>query len=247
MRIRIINADAIEALSELEAESVHCIVTDPPYGETSLRWDNASNGWISAVRRVLRRDGSMWVFGSIRSLMSCDWNGWNFAQDVVWEKHNGSNSFADRFRRVHEHAAQFYRSDAKWRDVYKQPLFTHDATARAVRRKKRPPQWGEIGESVYVSHDGGPRLMRSVMFCRSMHGKAEHPTQKPIEIISPLIEYSCPPGGIVCDPFLGSGTSALAAQLLKRACIGIEIDAGYVAIANRRLSEQEQAELAGEQ
>jgi site-specific DNA-methyltransferase (adenine-specific) len=232
---KIINGDAVQILSEMPAESVHCIVTDPPYGETSLQWDKASNAWISAVHRVLRRDGSMWVFGSMRSLMGCSWEGWNFAQDVVWEKHNGSGSANDRFRRVHEHAAQFYRSDAKWRDVYKQPLFTNDATARTVTRTKGPPQWGKIGNVHYETHNGGPRLMRSVMFCRSMNGKAEHPTQKPIEIVSPLIEYSCPAGGVVLDPFLGSGTTALAAKQLGRSCIGIEIDAKYVAIAERRL------------
>lgn len=229
--IKIINADAMAAMADLCDESVDCIVTDPPYGETSLAWDRVPDGWLRECRRVLKKSGSMWVFGSLRSHIDADWDGWRVAQDVVWEKHNGSNSFADRFRRVHEIAVHVYRDDAKWSDVYKQPLFTNDARARVVRRKKRPPQWGEIGEHVFTSEDGGPRLMRSVMFYRSCHGAADHPTQKPEGVMMPLIEYSCPPGGLVLDPFVGSGTTARAAALIGRRCIGIEIDPRYAAMA----------------
>lgn len=231
MPVQIINADVMVGLSTLGDESVDCIVTDPPYGETSLAWDVVPERWTQECRRVLRRSGSMWVFGSLRSHMATPLDGWSVAQDVVWEKHNGSNSFADRFRRVHEIALHLYRSDAKWIDVYKKPLFTNDARARVVRRKKRPPQWGEIGENSYRSEDGGPRLMRSVMFYRSCHGEANHPTQKPEAVMMPLIEYSCPPGGTVLDPFVGSGTTARAAVQLGMSCIGIEIDADFATMA----------------
>jgi site-specific DNA-methyltransferase (adenine-specific) len=229
--VRIINADVMVGLAEIDDESVDCIVTDPPYGETSLDWDVVPKFWLGECRRVLKRTGSMWVFGSMRSHMATNFDGWQFAQDLIWEKHNGSNSFADRFRRVHEIAVQLYRSDAKWSDVYKKPLFTNDARARVVRRKKRPPQWGEIGESSYRSEDGGPRMMRSVMFCRSMHGTASHPTQKPVSVIIPLVEYSCPPGGTVLDPFIGSGTTAQAAVQCGVSCIGIEIDPEFARMA----------------
>lgn len=231
MTVQIINADVMDGLATLADESVDCIVTDPPYGETSLAWDKVPVGWMRECRRVLKRTGSMWVFGSLRSHMDADLDGWKIAQDVVWEKHNGSNSFADRFRRVHEIAVHLYRDDADWAGVYKQPLFTNDARARVVRRKKRPPQWGEIGEHSYKSEDGGPRLMRSVMFYRSCHGEADHPTQKPEAVMMPLIEYSCAPSGLVLDPFIGSGTTARAAMQLGRSCIGIEIDPRFAEMA----------------
>src|SRR5690606_24634877 len=108
-------------------ESVDCVATDPPYGDTSLEWDRLHTAWLPEIRRVLKRTGSMWVFGSLRSHMSTDYSGWKLAQDVIWEKHNGSNSFADRFRRVHEIAAQFYRSDAEWANVYRKPIFIEGA------------------------------------------------------------------------------------------------------------------------
>jgi len=104
-------------------------------------------------------------------------SGWKLAQDIVWEKHNGSNSANDRFRRLHELALHFYRG--VWREIPKEPQYTNDATARTVRRKKRPPHWGEIGESHYVSKDGGPLLMGSVIYAKSCHGYAVNETQKP--------------------------------------------------------------------
>lgn len=232
MGIQILNCDVMEGLAQLADESVDCVATDPPYGDTSLTWDTLHDLWLSEIRRVLKRNGSMWVFGSLRSHMASDYTGFNLAQDIVWEKHNGSNSFADRFRRVHEIAAQFYRSDAKWADVYKKPIFVDGARPRAVTRTKNKTQhWGAIGESKYVSVDGGPLLMRSVMFSRSCHGQAVHPTQKPVSVMLPLIEYSCPPGGTVLDPFIGSGTTAQAAAQLGMSCIGIEINPEYAAMA----------------
>src|SRR5258708_5604831 len=106
MNVRILTGDCRDVLAGLPAESVHCVVADPPYGETSLAWDRAVAGWVAAIDRVLAPTGSMWVFGSLRSFMEAartdEMRGWSVAQDIIWEKHNGSNAFADRFRRVHE-------------------------------------------------------------------------------------------------------------------------------------------------
>lgn len=179
----------------------------------------------------------MWVFGSLRFFLEgrSEFEEWTLAQDIIWEKHNGSSFHADRFKRVHEHAVQFYRGE--WSAVYKAPVTTPDATARAVRRKQRPPHTGHIEAGSYVSHDGGPRLMRSVIAVRSCHGEAEHPTQKPVGIIDPLLRYSCRPGGIVLDPFMGSGSTLVAAKSLGLRAVGIEINERYCEIAAKRLSQ----------
>jgi site-specific DNA-methyltransferase (adenine-specific) len=67
-------------------------------------------------------------------------------------------------------------------------------------------------------------MERSVIYARSCHGSAVHPTQKPVEILLPLIEYSCPPGGVVLDPFGGSFSTGVACHLSGRRFIGIESD-----------------------
>ena len=159
--------------------------------------------------------------------------GWKFGQDVIWEKHNGSSFHADRFKRVHEHAVMFCRGE--WAQVYKSPVFTNDATARTIRRKQKPTHLRRIEQGSYSSIDGGPRLMRSVIFARSCHGEAEHPTQKPVAIIDPLLRYSVPQGGSVLDPFMGSGTTAVACKALGISFTGVEIEERYCAVAVDRL------------
>lgn len=237
--IQIINADFADVIDGIPDESVDCILTDPPYGETSLEWDKWPDGWPARVRRVLKLTGSMWVFGSTRMFLEHidEFKGWRFAQDVVWEKHNGSGFHADRFKRVHENALQFYRSDAPWEGVYKDPQFTPDAVARSVRRKKgRPAHMGDIEASPYFSEDGGPRLMRSVIYCRSEHGRAIHPTQKPIGIVEPLLLFSCPSGGVVLDIFAGSGTTGVTAQRNGREAILIEGKPEFADAARERVA-----------
>jgi site-specific DNA-methyltransferase (adenine-specific) len=227
-------------LAEFEPESVDSVLTDPPYGETKLEWDRWQSGWLAAARRVLKRSGSMWVFGSQKMF----WNnfpefaGWRLIQDVVWEKHNGSGFHADRFKRVHEQALHFIRDDALWSDVYRDVQYTNDAVARTIRRRpgRAVAHMGEIGGDEYQSVDGGPRLMRSVIFVRSEHHRAVHPTQKPIGIVEPLLLYSTPPGGTVLDCFGGSGTTAVVAARHGRNSILIEADPEFVEVSKRRIS-----------
>jgi site-specific DNA-methyltransferase (adenine-specific) len=214
--ITIYHGDCREILPDLNIMA-DVVLADPPYGETSLSWDRWPMGWIKSFTggEVAAVNASFWCFGSFRMFLErkAEFEDWRFIQDVVWEKHNGSGFFADRFRRVHETAAHFIRSGVKWSDVFKSPQFTMDATARTVRKKAKPAQWqGATGATIYTSQDGGPRLQRSVQRVRSRHGKALHPTEKPIAILSPLLLYSCPPNGIVLDPVCGSGCRQRAWQ-----------------------------------
>ena len=240
MSVRILHGDCREVLAGLPDEHFDLVIADPPYGETSLSWDRRVRGWPELVRPKLKRFGSMWVFGSMRMFMdcACEFGGWKLSQDVVWEKHNGTGLFNDRFRRVHEHALHFYRDDAKWSEVFRSPRFTNDATARTVRKKGRPAQWiGATGETIYRSIDGGPRLMRSVIYARSEHGRAEHPTQKPIGIVEPLLLYACHPGGAILDPFAGSGVTGLLARRHGMSAVLIEANPAYTAVAERRIAD----------
>jgi len=216
------------------------ILADPPYGDTSLAWDRRVEGWLPLAREALRPTGSLWVFGSLRSFLATApafaAAGFRCAQDVVWEKQNGSSFHADRFRRVHELVAQFYRTDAAWAAVYNAVQTTPDATARTVRRKRRPPHTGHIEAGHYVSQDGGPRLMRSVLYARNCHGRAIHPTEKPAALLEILIRTSCPRGGLVGDWFAGSGAAGEACRLAGRRYLGCEIDPAMGERARNRIA-----------
>lgn len=212
------------------------VVADPPYAETSLAWDRWPDRWLQTAATVT---SSLWCFGSMRMFLDRrdEFNGWKLSQDIVWEKHNGSGFQADRFKRVHEAVTHWYRGD--WQSIH------HDAPRRPfegversgrVKRRERPAHMGEIsGPGNYELRDS--RLIRSVMQVRSTHGIAIHPTQKPVGILTPLIEYACPPGGLVIDPFAGSGSSLEAARLTGRRAIGIERHEPYIEAAALRLSQ----------
>lgn len=208
------------------------VVTDPPYGQTSLRWDRWVDGWLEAVT-----GNSLWCFGSLRMFMDHADEfraaAWKLSQDLIWEKHNGSSFHRDRFKRVHEQPAHFYRG--AWDGVFKSVVTTPDATARTVRRKKRPPHTGHIEASAYTSFDGGPRLMRSVIRERSCHGFARHETQKPVGILAPLIEYAAPKDALVLDPFCGSGSTGLACRFLGRKAVLVDVREECCEVAANRL------------
>jgi site-specific DNA-methyltransferase (adenine-specific) len=215
------------------------VLADPPYGDTSLSWDQYVEGWEEVALRSIKASGSMWVFGSLRFFMAraevFREAGWKIAQEIVWEKHNGSGFHADRFKRVHELAVQFYPAGSQWKWIYNEVQKTADATARTVRRKRRPPHMGHIEAGAYSSEDGGPRIMRSVIYARSCHGRAIHPTEKPVDLLEILLRTSCPSGGLVGDFFAGSGAVGEAAAACGRRYIGTEIDIKYAEAARLRL------------
>lgn len=212
------HGDALDLMPKLG--KVDAIVTDPPYGWGHLEWDCWPEGWPAIAAKVTEQ---LWCFGKLRMYWDRvgEFADWKLGQDIVWEKHNGSSPGSDRFRCVHELAVHFYRGE--WESLHKEQQFTADGTARQVRRKRRPPQWGEIGEHVYTSEDGGPRQMTSVLYVRGCHGHAVNETQKPEGIVAPLVAYSVPRGGVVLDCFAGSGTTLAVARRLGRRAIGIEM------------------------
>jgi site-specific DNA-methyltransferase (adenine-specific) len=230
-RVALYLGDMREVLPALGV-TADCIIADAPYESTSLAWDRWPDGWLEAAAAVSR---SMWCFLPLRQFAAPPYRGqefhaagWKLSQDIeaehaVWEKHNGSGFATDRFKRVHEIACHWYRGD--WASIHHEVPVTMDAVARTVpRRADRTPHTGSIGASSYASKDGGPRLMRSVLRVRSMHGRAIHRTQKPSGLLAPLIEYACPPDGLVVDPFAGSCSTLITARMFGRRSVGIEAD-----------------------
>jgi site-specific DNA-methyltransferase (adenine-specific) len=216
-QITLYMGNALDVLPTLSIADA--VITDPPYGKTSLSWDKWPNGWPKLAARL---SSQLWCFGSFRMFLEKvdEFSKWRMAQEIVWQKQNGTSAHNDRFRRIHELAVHFYQGE--WKSLHRVPQFTNDATARTVRRKKRPKHWNDIGGHHYESIDGGPRLMTSVIFARNCHGFAINETQKPEEIIAPLVEYSVPTGGHLIDPFAGSGTTLVIAKRTGRTAIGIE-------------------------
>lgn len=215
--------------------TVDAIVADPPYGETSLAWDRWPDGWPAIASTAA---SSMWCFGSMRMFLDRrdEFAAWRMSQDVVWEKTNGTGLAADRFKRVHEHAVHWYRG--VWGEIqHDTPRLQHDGPDKGYVRQgsHRIPHYGGLRANVWA--DDGTRLVRSVIKVQNLRGKALHPTEKPAGILTPLIGYAVPPGGLVLDPFAGSGSTAVAARMTGRRAVLIEADDRYCEIIARRLAQ----------
>lgn len=210
------------------------VVADPPYEETSCEWDRWPEGWPAIVAEHSRQ---LWCFGSMRMFLDRrdEFARWRLAQDVVWEKHTGSSFVADRFKRVHEAAAHWYQGP--WRDLYRDPQRepAQQFKGTTIRSGGARTHTGAIGRGAWV--DDGTRLVRSVIKADSLRGKALVPTEKPAGILRPLIAHSCPVGGLVLDPFAGSGSTLAVARELGMRSIGIERGEAECEIAARRLSQ----------
>lgn len=210
------------------------VVTDPPYGETSLEWDRWPDGWPSLIP-----GRSMWCFGSMRMFLDRrdEFAGWKLSQDVVWEKHRRSGLATDRFARIHEHALHWYRGE--WSTIYHEtPKVPHfgPIVATARRAAIEPGTRGAYGGSVW--EDDGTRWQTTVIRVRSSHRVgAINETEKPRGILEPLIEYGCPPGGLVLDVFAGSCSTLVAARATGRRAIGIELREKQCEKAARRLDQ----------
>ena len=214
------------------------IVADPCFEQTSYDWDRWTAGWPGALLPLLSPRGSMWTFGTFRMFWERrdEFDDYRVAQDIIYEKHNGAGFNADRFRKVHEQPVQFYPRHSSWEQVYKSPIYTPGARARVIRRKASQTHTGARGACRYETEEGGLLLMRSVIRARSCHRRALNPTEKPMPIIAPIVEYSCPPAGRLLEPFMGSGAALLYAKLTGRRGVGIDVRESECEKAARRLS-----------
>ena len=97
-------------------------------------------------------------------------------------------------------------------------------------RKKNAPWFGKPGDNSTVWDSPSPKFIMG----GSDEEKFDHPTQKPIELMRRPILNHTKRKELVYDPFLGSGTTLVAAELTKRVCLGIELDAKYVDVAVTR-------------
>jgi site-specific DNA-methyltransferase (adenine-specific) len=231
--VQLFMGDCREVIPAL-GRTFDCIIADPPYAETSLAWDRWPDGWPTIAATA---SNSMWCFGSMRMLLDRrdEFAAWKLSQDVIWEKHNGSGFSTDRFKRVHETAAHWYRG--QWAAVHRSVPMVAAGPKRGGEKSRiqQPGHTGRIGPG--DQRGGHERLMRSVIAVRSMNGRAVHPTEKPLGILDPLIRYACPPGGTVLDPFAGSGSTAAATRMSGRKAVLIEADERYCSAIVRRLQQ----------
>ena len=238
--VKLYHGDCRAVMDEIDFDTLglpDLVVTDPPYGETSLTWDTWPHGWPSLVADYA---SSMWCFGSMRMFLDRrdEFANWRLSQDVIWAKPRGGVAYPDRATvRTHEIITHWYRGN--WSEVYhhQQRAERHGPGKGTIHRGETGPAWNG-SRRAHSWIDDGTRALSSVIECQTMRMRGTgHPTEKPTGILEPLIAYGCPIGGLVLDPFAGSGSTLDAARQSGRRAIGVEADERYCEIAAKRLAQ----------
>jgi site-specific DNA-methyltransferase (adenine-specific) len=238
------NADSIDVLTALARaypEGLFDVVfADPPYflsndGITCHsgrmvqvnkgEWDRSRGvednhlfhqAWIGLCQRLLRPHGTLWVSGTHHVILSAGFAmqqlGMKILNAITWEKPNPPPNLSCRY-------------------------FTHSTETLLWAAKS--PQSKHLFNYQLMRARAGGRQMKSVWRLLAPH-KAEkahgkHPTQKPEALVRQCLEAASIPGALVLDPFLGSGTTAVAAVQTGRRCLGIDNDPAFLKVAEARV------------
>ena len=246
--------DINKALPNMPESVADVLVIDPPYNlrvkygdlQTHVMKDDDYldyiMSWLPGTLRLLKPDGSIYVCCDWRSstaiyqaLLKC---GVTIMNRITWQREKGRGA-KDNWKNAMEDI---------WYGVKDPRHFYFDVDA--VKQKRRviapyktedgePKDWEETDEGKFrLTHPSNFWDDISIPYW-SMPENTDHPTQKPEKLIAKLLLASCPEGGLVIDPFAGSGTTQVAAKKLARHYIGIELNKTYACWAEKRLAQAE--------
>lgn len=249
---RVFNEDAIAGITKIPDGVLDLVVTDPPYclgkdygndsdkldPEAYLEW---SKQWIDAVIPKLKPNGSLYVFVTWRyspEIFCYLKKKLTMLNEIIWDRKVPSmGGSTRRFSSVHDTIGFFAKSKDYYFDIDSIRI-PYDAETKKARSRSIfvGKKWLEVGYN--------PKDVWAVSRLHAIHSeRVEHPTQKPLEVIERMIKASCPVDGIVFDPFMGSGTTAVAAKRLSRRFIGFEINPEYCDLIQQRLLDSDTLEL----
>lgn len=240
--------DCLEVMRQLPNESVDFIFADPPYflsndgisvhsgKQVSVNkgdWDRTNGleadfefhkAWLAEAQRLLKPNGTLAVSGTYHSIFQCGYAlqtlGFRILNDLVWFKPNAAPNLAGRnFAAAHE-TIIWASKNRKAKHVFNyQVLKTTEYPGDQLKNS------GKQMRSVWSIPATPAR--------EKLHGK--HPTQKPLALLERFILAATHEGDTVLDPFMGSGTTALAALKMGRKFLGIEVDSVYTELAKLRI------------
>ena len=238
--IRIYQGDCLEILSAIPESSVDLIFADPPYflsnggitchagrmvSVNKGAWDKSrgpdanhefNRAWLAACQRVLKPNGSIWVSGTAHVIHSVGFAmqqlGFKLLNDISWVKPNPPPNLSCRY-------------------------FTH-ATETIIWAAKNARSRHTFHYKLMKEQSGG-KQMKSVWTIpppeRWEKKFGKHPTQKPIALLERILLASSNEGDLVLDPFLGSGTTLVAALRLSRRALGADLNVEFIQLSLRRI------------
>ncbi len=245
-RNQILPGDCIEVMNGLPEGSVDLIFADPPYNlqlkgdlhrpdnskvdavddawdqfASFKAYDKFTRAWLKAARRLLKPHGAIWVIGSYHNIFrvgaAMQNEGYWILNDVIWRKSNPMPNFrGKRFTNAHETMIWASKAEAS------KYTFNYEALKALNEGIQMRSDW------VLPICTGHERL-------KNENGDKAHPTQKPESLLHRVLVGSTNPGDVVLDPFFGTGTTGAVAKMLGRDFIGIEREAAYREVAQKRI------------
>ena len=230
-RVELHLGDCLEIMTLLKSQSIDLILTDPPYGiDFCSNWTNRKerlqnddlNGWLALMKRVLPEFKR--ILNNTGVCCCCGGGGktpvtamftmevikhFNLIQTLVWKKFIG---LGWRYRPAYENILVF----SKDKDNYNFYNTTRKCSNLITGINQDVPRY-----------NGNKR-----------GGEDDHPTQKPVALMRKLLSIHSQPGHMVCDPFMGSGTTGVACIEMDCNFIGIEIEERYYNIAKKRILQE---------
>lgn len=251
--------DCLDLLKSLPDGCVDLVITSPPYNigkeyETTrdvdvyLDWCTA---WIAQLHRVTKAGGAFWLNLGYLELpgrakaIPIPYLLWNrvpfhLLQEIVW--HYGAGVASRRsFSPRNEKFLWYVKDQAEYvfnLDAVRDPNVKYPNQKKNGKLKCNPA--GKNPSDVWLF----PKVTSGAN--RASKERTPHPAQFPLAVIDRIIKACSHEGAIVLDPFMGSGTTAEAATINKRRCLGFELRADYVELAGRRLRSRQRRAVAAE-
>lgn len=225
----IINGDCLEELEMLDDNIADLVILDPPYD----KWDYfLQQGIICQSVRLLKPNGNLICFTKqpFDFNLRCDIDH-IFRREIVWTFTNGGAWVSKKMPLV-SHQKIYWCAPTK--DFYfnERTGLQYSVNTKDFERSKKVFEGYESKGRKFTKDENGVWLRDHLHFNKPNMGKIP---AKPLELIEILIRCFCPKGGLVLDPFMGSGTTAIVAKNYGCNYLGIELNHDYIEIANKRI------------
>lgn len=250
-RYKLYKGDCLEVMDKLIEKDikVDAIITDPPYGTTSCKWDSViplDKMW-ERLNKLIKPNGGIILFGSQPFTTSLIYsNIKHFKHQWIWNKSSAGNVLVAKYQplKVEEEISVF---TGKGERVNYYPIFTIDNKRDLAKEKpavKQSDMFNTIKSGKFYKTEknkkGTERYPKNIINISTQstecaNSKRVHPTQKPVVLLEYLIKTYTNENDLVLDFTMGSGSTGVACMNTNRRFIGIELDENYFNIAKDRI------------
>ncbi|MFC2051267.1 DNA-methyltransferase [Chloroflexota bacterium] len=255
-RVTLFEGDCLDVLPTLPERSVDMIFADPPYNLSNGgitchagrmvsvnkgEWDK-SNGieqdhefalsWLTACRRVLKDNGTIWVSGTMHNIYSVGFTlqqlGYKLLNEISWFKPNAAPNLSCRYF-THSHETILWAAKSE----KSKHRFDYQLMRQIAGGKQMRSLWADIDVK-----DEPQDIWPITTPPKAEKKFGKHPTQKPVVLLERIILASTNPDDTILDPFTGSSTAGVAVIRNNRRFIGIDTENEYLEISKKRLEEE---------